>query len=186
MADLTYTKTTWVDGQTPVNAANMNNIETGLSNAITAFNNMSSTPGTPGEEGKRGAIILVASIDVQSGATVPTESLTIPTGQTPDVNDFVIDTKGDTYFVTAISSDGVTVGDATAVNLKGAKGDAGEPGKAGTPGADGTDGKSIAGLELTFTKDANGAITAAAGKFKLDGETTAAHDIPCTIKTVTA
>lgn len=42
MADLTYTKTTWVDGQTPVNAANMNNIETGLSNAITAFNNMSS------------------------------------------------------------------------------------------------------------------------------------------------
>lgn len=189
MADLTYTKTNWVDKQTPVSAANLNNIEAGVANAITAFNNIALTPGAPGADGKRGAIILVASIDVQSGGKIPTASLVVPTGATAAVNDVVFDTNGDTYYVKAVASDGITMGDALPINIKGPKGEQGTPGKAGTPGADGTDGtngKSVAGFEFTFTKDAAGAITAATAKYKLDGETTAAHDAPCTIKTATA
>ena len=76
--------------------------------------------------------------------------------------------------------------------IKGPKGEQGDPaprgtdgkaGAAGTNGTDGTNGKSVAGMEFTFTKDTTtGAITTITGKYKLDGEATAAHDITCTIK----
>lgn len=39
MADINYNKTTWVNGSTALNAANLNNIETGMDNATKAINN---------------------------------------------------------------------------------------------------------------------------------------------------
>ena len=39
MADISYNKTTWVNGSTALNAANLNNIETGMDNATKAINN---------------------------------------------------------------------------------------------------------------------------------------------------
>ena len=38
MADISYNKTTWVNGSTALNAANLNNIETGMDNATKAIN----------------------------------------------------------------------------------------------------------------------------------------------------
>ena len=38
MADISYTKTTWVNGSTALNAANLNNIEMGVDNATKAVN----------------------------------------------------------------------------------------------------------------------------------------------------
>ena len=39
MADISYNKTTWVNGSTALNAANLNNIEMGVDNATKAINN---------------------------------------------------------------------------------------------------------------------------------------------------
>ena len=39
MADINYNKTTWVNGSTALNAANLNNIETGVDSATKAINN---------------------------------------------------------------------------------------------------------------------------------------------------
>ena len=39
MADINYNKTTWVNGSTALNAANLNNIEMGMDNATKAINN---------------------------------------------------------------------------------------------------------------------------------------------------
>ena len=39
MADISYNKTTWVNGSTALNDANLNNIETGVDNATKAINN---------------------------------------------------------------------------------------------------------------------------------------------------
>ena len=39
MADISYTKTTWVNGSTALNANNLNNIEIGVDNATKAVNN---------------------------------------------------------------------------------------------------------------------------------------------------
>lgn len=199
MAELTYTKTNWVDKQTPVNAANMNNIEQGIEQAVSAINNVTTIPGTPGQngaDGQRGTAILIAGIDVQSGAKIPTASLTVPTGIVAAVNDLVIDTNGDTYYITAVAADGVTVGTALPVNIKGAKGDKGEngepgakgepgapgaTGKTGAPGSSGTngiDGKSVKAIALT--KDENGAITG--GTATLSDDST----IAITVTTATA
>ena len=76
-------------------------------------------------------------------------------------------------------------GEAGPQGPKGDKGDKGDTGAAGAAGEAGSNGKSVAGIELTFTKNADGAITAVAGKYKLDGESTAAHNITCTINTAT-
>lgn len=54
MADLTYTKTNWVDKQTPVSAANLNNIEAGVANAITLANEANTRTLTPGPKGDKG------------------------------------------------------------------------------------------------------------------------------------
>ena len=39
MADISYTKTVWVNGSTALNAANLNNIEIGVDNATKTINN---------------------------------------------------------------------------------------------------------------------------------------------------
>ena len=38
MADISYTKTVWVNGSTALNAANLNNIEMGVDNATKTIN----------------------------------------------------------------------------------------------------------------------------------------------------
>ena len=82
--------------------------------------------GTNGKNGARGSVTFTANIDVQSGTDVNKTDLTIPDGITPAVGDMVLDTKGDTYFISSVTADTVHVGQATAVNLKGPKGDKGD------------------------------------------------------------
>ena len=45
MADISYNKTTWVNGSTALNATNLNNIETGLSGIYSAHNQLNSMLG---------------------------------------------------------------------------------------------------------------------------------------------
>lgn len=175
-------KTTWVDHQTPINAENMNNIEDRIEEALTRTMTpgKDGTNGIDGADGVRGAVWLFANGDVLSNATVPKTDLTIPEGVTPAKNDIVADVKGDTYFVTSVTTDSVTVGANTPVKIKGADGINGKAGTNGTNGTDGANGKSIASVEFAFTTT-DGKITAASGKYKLDGEATATHAITCTI-----
>ena len=43
MADYNYAKTTWTDNQTPLSAANMNQIEDGIYNATKGLNDVTVT-----------------------------------------------------------------------------------------------------------------------------------------------
>lgn len=193
---MAYKGKVWADGDV-IMADNMNDIDTGIKEALA-------------KTAQSGSRIFLANIDIESNADVNKTDLTIPADTAPAVNDLIFDANGDTYYITAVADTTVHVSAATSVHLKGPKGETGErgpagtagavgakgekgdkgdkgdAGAAGTAGAAGANGKGIAGVEFTFTKDANGAITAISGKYKLDGESTAAHNITCTISTPSA
>ena len=82
--------------------------------------------GEAGKNGARGSFTFIAGVNVQSDSDVNKTDLTIPDGMAPAAGDMVLDTNGDTYFITAVAADTVHVGHATAVNLKGPKGDKGD------------------------------------------------------------
>lgn len=165
MAD--YVKHEW-KSQELITTDKMNNIENGIEQAI---NKTAATPA-------RGSAIIMSNVNVQSGSKVLNTNITKADSITPAVGDVVYDINGDTYFVTAVDDTGVTVGNATPVNVKGTKGDKGDTGNAGTPGKNGAtgpkgdpgevgpkgepgtagaDGKSVKAIALT--KDDTGAIT---------------------------
>ncbi|WP_301859267.1 hypothetical protein [uncultured Megasphaera sp.] len=133
---MAYEKQTWETDQT-ITAAKLNHMEDGIAVA----NNLHS-----------GSRIFLANIDVESNADVNKTDLTIPDGVTPDVDDLVFDANGDTYYITAVADTTVHVGQATAVHLKGPKGETGAAGATGTNGAPGA-AATITGA--TATIDAN-------------------------------
>lgn len=78
--------------------------------------------GTDGHDGARGAMIFVANINVQTNQKVPKTNITVPDGTIVTTIDYMLDTAGDLYNITAIDDDGYTVG-GVLVNLKGASAD---------------------------------------------------------------
>ena len=161
---MAYKGKVWADGDV-IMADNMNDIDTGIKEAL-------SKTAQSGADGKSAYQIWLEQ-DGNAGKS-EADFLTSLKGEKGD--------KGDTG---AQGPKGAT-GAAGAAGAKGDKGDKGETGAAGAAGAAGANGKGIAGVEFTFTKDANGAITAISGKYKLDGESTAAHNITCTISAPSA
>lgn len=88
----------------------------------------------------RGSVTFTASSDIESNTDVNKTDLTAPGETTPAVGDMILDTNGDTYFITAVTTNTVHVGQATAVNLKGPRGEAGPAGAAGARGPAGANG----------------------------------------------
>ena len=157
----------------------MNHMEDGIAGA-------SGTAGAKGDKGDKGDAGVAGSVFATSGTNVGSDTtvlkadVVVPTGKTLAVGDYIIDVNGELYQIKAVTNDGYTVG-GVVITLKGAQGAAGTAGVAGAKGDKGDAGAAVDGVEFTVTKDANGAITAIAGKYKLAGEKTATHDITCTI-----
>lgn len=77
--------------------------------------------GNTGETGQRGSIIFKANVDVLTNGTVTSSDLVIPTGITPAINDFILDTNNDIYSITNVNSETYTVGELVS-NIKGEQG----------------------------------------------------------------
>lgn len=73
-------------------------------------------------KGSQGSLFYTANYNVMSNSTVMLNALTGP--GTPRVNDLVIDTSGDLYYITAVQADNVRVGNALSANIKGPQGEA--------------------------------------------------------------
>lgn len=128
-----YTAQTWTRGDI-ITADKLNHMEEGISRQQIG------PKGDKGDTGARGAVTFTAGLDVQSDSDLKTTDLTSPNGVTPATGDMVLDTNGDTYFITAVADATVHVGHATPVNIKGVKGDTGAAGPQGLKGDKGDPG----------------------------------------------
>ena len=116
-----YTKTNWVDNETPVNAKNMNKIETALETHDTALEGKLEKPKADGTQGQ------ILSLGAEGKLTYidkPADGQQGPQGEKGE--------KGD-------------------VGQQGPQGAKGEKGEQGTAGAKGDTGAKITSIELTIT-----------------------------------
>lgn len=116
-----YTKTNWVDNETPVNAENMNKIETALETHDTALEGKLEKPKADGTQGQ------ILSLGAEGKLTYidkPADGQQGPQGEKGE--------KGD-------------------VGQQGPQGAKGEKGEQGTAGAKGDTGAKITSIELTIT-----------------------------------
>lgn len=116
-----YTKTNWVDNKTPVNAENMNKIETALETHDTALESKLEKPKADGTQGQ------ILSLGAEGKLTYidkPADGQQGPQGEKGE--------KGD-------------------VGQQGPQGAKGEKGEQGTAGAKGDTGAKITSIELTIT-----------------------------------
>lgn len=98
--------------------------------------------GDTGETGQRGSIIFKTNVDVLTNGTITSSDLVIPTGVTPAINDFILDTNNDIYSITNVNNETYTVGELIS-NIKGEQGlqgVQGEQGPKGDPGVNGEQG----------------------------------------------
>nr|DAZ13653.1 MAG TPA: collagen triple helix repeat protein [Caudoviricetes sp.] len=116
-----YTKTNWVDNETPVNAENMNKIETALETHDTALEGKLEKPKADGTQGQ---ILSLGADGKLTYIDKPADGQQGPQGAKGE--------KGD-------------------VGQQGPQGAKGEKGEQGTAGAKGDTGAKITSIELTIT-----------------------------------
>lgn len=116
-----YTKTNWVDNETPVNAENMNKIETALETHDTALEGKLEKPKADGTQGQ---ILSLGADGKLTYIDKPADGQQGPQGEKGE--------KGD-------------------VGQQGPQGAKGEKGEQGTAGAKGDTGAKITSIELTIT-----------------------------------
>lgn len=100
---------------------------------VFVFSGLKGAKGDTGETGQRGSIIFKANVDVLTNDTVTSSDLVIPTGITPAINDFILDTNNDIYSITNVNNETYIVGELVS-NIKGEQGIQGIQGLQGPKG----------------------------------------------------
>lgn len=90
--------------------------------------------GDKGDNGVSGTSIFMTTGATSATSTISKSSLVIPSGMSPRVNDFVLDTNGAFYPITKVTDTDITVGDLL-ITIKGAQGPKGDKGDKGDTGA---------------------------------------------------